>query len=149
MPLLPSYNFDQMHLGQNALGYRLLWSQMFLSTLLFCTYETQKSNTLCSNAGQMILQGHYFGLQDTPVLLKIIKINDFAIFHVITLSLCTFYLTINFTVFLQYLLSVVLLLSVTYFCYQSHTFVISHVLIYQYFTLNVDIICFDALNIIK
>ncbi len=65
--------------------------------------------------------------------------------------LCTFYLTIQFYCILQYfishvcfLLSDILLLSVTYFfVIQSRTFLLS------IHARNVDIMCFDALNIIK
>ncbi len=78
----------------------------------------------------MILQGRYFGLQDSPVLLKIIKINDFAIFHVMPL----FYVRLfnyTITVFLQYLYQshyffvishVLFVISHVLFCYQSRTF---------------------------
>ncbi len=76
---------------------------------------------------QMILQGHYFGLQDTPCLAKIIKINDFAIFHVITL----FYVRLfNYTILLYfynicYQSRTFLFISHITFCYQSRTFLLS------------------------
>ncbi len=87
-------------------------------------------------------------------LAKIIKINDFIFFIFNTLSLlCTFYLTIQFYVFLQILLSdTYFLLSVTYFFVISHVlFVTSHVLfVIKLHTRNIDIIMFlMPLNIIK
>ncbi len=80
---------------------------------------------------QMILQGHYLGL-DTPVLLKIIKSTIF-IFSACPL-LCTF--LFNYTILLYfyniryqsrtfYYQSRTFNLSVRTFCYQSRTFLVS------------------------
>ncbi len=64
---------------------------------------------------QMILQGHYFGLQDTCLAKKIIKINDFAIFMLLPSLLCVLF---NYTILLYF---TIFASSHVLFCYQSRT----------------------------
>ncbi len=85
---------------------------------------------------QMILQGHYFGLQDTPVLLKRLLKSTILpyFFHVITLC---FY--VRFIYYIQFYCVLRILLSVTYFVISLYFFVISHVL----FVISLVLFCYQ------
>ncbi len=138
MPLCYPHNFDQMHLGLKCFKISLVVvSNVSVALLSFCTYETQKSNTLCSNAFKFPndFTRSLLWTAIPPVLRKIIKINDFAIFFsCYYLSLCN--VLFNYTIFTVFLpifaISHVLFCyqlhvlfcyqSRTFFCYQSRTF---------------------------
>ncbi len=137
--------FDQVHLGKTSRNIACCGLKPCRFTFLHVWNAKNLTLYVQTNLRSKWLQGHTFWTTRPSWLLK----STFCLFFMLLPSLLYLFNYTIFTIFLQYILLSVtyFLLSATYFfCYQSRTFVGGHV---SENTLNVDIIMFLMLNIIK